>query len=72
MTFTPCSPKHKSCSPAHADLVRSYRIERWRQEVQHEVQLDPRNVGERQFWKENGGHVVTFGDWLHWHKGERR
>ncbi len=34
--FVPCSPRHKSCSPTHSDLVWSYRAERERQEIEWE------------------------------------
>lgn len=68
-SFVPCSPRHLHCSPAHAEFVRNYRIERHRQEVEYEAQLDPRNKGEYQHWRENGGTIVTFKSWLIAHKG---
>lgn len=66
MTFTPCSPRHKSCSPAHAALIRGYIEERQRQELALEEQID--GPGERQLWKENGGKLIGFYDWLKAHK----
>lgn len=69
MTFTPCSPRHTSCSPAHAELVRGYQAERYRQWETREVILGMFNRdGMMRIWRENGGRLVTFGDWLRWHK----
>ena len=67
MTFVPCSPKHKSCSPFHADMVREYQRERERQETAHEVELTSR--GEYEHWKANGGKLIDFTTWLKAHKG---
>ncbi|AZS12597.1 hypothetical protein HWB99_gp061 [Mycobacterium phage DrLupo] len=66
-SFVPCSPRHLHCSPAHAEFVRNYRIERHRQEVEHEHILS--NPQERAIWRENGGEIVTFKSWLITHKG---
>lgn len=67
MTFTPCSIKHKSCSPAHADLVSNYRIERHRQEVYLE-QVTGAHGGDIAHWKGKGGKLIDFGAWLKAHK----
>lgn len=61
-SFTPCSPKHKSCSPAHAAMVWSYREERRRQEIQYELPYS--YDGDRKLMRENGISLVTFKDWL--------
>jgi hypothetical protein len=68
MTFTPCSTRHKSCSPAHADLVTGYRLARYNDEIRHEALLDSRNVGERALAKENGHKLIDFQQWLKAHK----
>ncbi|UOW93433.1 hypothetical protein SEA_LABELLE_70 [Mycobacterium phage Labelle] len=65
-SFVPCSPKHKNCSPAHAALVRDYRAERERQEVLNDRILNNRE--EKRIWFENFNRLVTFRDWLLWHK----
>jgi hypothetical protein len=67
MTFIPCSPRHKSCSPAHAELVESYRIERHRQEVELEAATGG-YAGDIAFYKATNGWIVSFGDWLKAHK----
>jgi len=67
MKFTPCSVRHKSCSPAHAALVRGYREERERQETLNEMVLS--NPAELKIWKENGNRLITFKDWLIGNKG---
>lgn len=66
-SFVPCSPRHLHCSPAHAEFVRNYRIERHRQEVMYETELTGR--GENEHWRANGGCIVTFKSWLIAHKG---
>lgn len=68
MTFTPCSTKHKSCSPAHADLVNNYRIERHRQEVIQE-DITGAYPGDIEHWKAKGGKLISFRSWLKAHKG---
>lgn len=67
MTFTPCSPRHKSCSPAHAELVESYRDERFRQEVQLENRTGNYR-GDIEHWKAKGGKLISFRDWLKAHR----
>lgn len=67
MTFTPCSPKHKSCSPAHAELVESYRQERWRQIVDRE-RLTGDYDADIEHWEAKGGKLISFTDWLQAHK----
>jgi hypothetical protein len=47
--------------------VAGYRDERHRQEIQHESILS--NPGDKKHWKENGGHLVNFRDWLVANKG---
>jgi hypothetical protein len=50
-------------------LVRGYQAERYRQWETREVILGMFNRdGMMRIWRENGGKLVTFGDWLHWHK----
>jgi predicted glycoside hydrolase/deacetylase ChbG (UPF0249 family) len=71
MTFTPCSPRHKSCSPAHAALVESYRQERWRQEVQLEAVTNG-YTADYEHWKAKGGKLITLSDWLKAHKHSHR
>lgn len=69
--FTPCSPRHVPfCSPAHADLVRSYQQERERQETANEMILTSK--GEREHWKANGGKLIDFGTWLRANKRSTR
>jgi hypothetical protein len=63
MTFTPCSSKHRSCSPAHAELVDSYRRERWRQEYVLEAQTGNYR-GDVEHWKAKGGRLIDFSTWL--------
>jgi hypothetical protein len=67
MTFTPCSTRHRSCSPAHADLVASYRIERWRQEQAFE-ELTGAYAGDVEHAKAKGHTLIDFGAWLKAHK----
>jgi hypothetical protein len=67
MTFTPCSPRHRSCSPAHAALVEDYRLERWRQE-QMMSDLTGSYPGDITHWKAKGGKLIDFGHWLRAHK----
>ena len=69
--FVPCSPKHKSCSPAHAELVRGYREERQRQEAELE-DITNGYDGELERWRENGGKLITFKEWLIGHKDRNR
>lgn len=74
MTFTPCSPKHKSCSTFHADMVREYQRERERQERQLEY-LTGNYVGDIIHWQAKGGKIITFHLWLKAHRrdhGERQ
>ncbi|ACI12476.1 gp60 [Mycobacterium phage Konstantine] len=63
----PCSPRHRHCSMAHAELVRDYRAERERQETEQEMILS--SPGERKRWEENGGRLINFQDWILAHKG---
>jgi hypothetical protein len=68
MTFTPCSPKHKSCSPTHADMVREYQRERERQERQLE-HMTGNYPGDIIHWEAKGGKLIDFHTWL---KANRR
>lgn len=68
VTFTPCSPKHKSCSQFHADMVREYQRERERQERELE-ELTGSYAGDIHHWKAKGGKLIDFHTWL---KGHRR
>jgi hypothetical protein len=61
--FVPCSPKHKHCSPAHAQLVRGYREERERQYLQMESDTNGYE-GEKELWQDNGGTLINFKTWL--------
>jgi hypothetical protein len=67
MTFTPCSPRHKSCSPTHAAMVWEYRAERARQEVRLEA-VTGGYIADHDHWKAKGGKLISFGDWLKAHK----
>ena len=67
MTFTPCSPRHRSCSKAHAELVESYRSERHRQEVALEGVTNG-HAQDYEHWKAKGGKLIDFGQWLKAHK----
>lgn len=67
MTFTPCSARHKSCSPAHADLVAGYRIERYRQEMQQE-DFTGNYRGDIEHAKAKGHNLIDFRAWLKAHK----
>lgn len=66
--FTPCSPKHKSCSPFHADMVREYRVERERQERQREYMTGD-YPGDIIQWEAKGGKLIDFAEWMKGHKG---
>ena len=68
MNFTPCSEKHKSCSPAHAALVWGYRAERARQE-QARDKITNGHAGDERHWRATGGKLITFKDWLKANKG---
>lgn len=63
MTFTPCSPRHRSCSPAHADLVDSYRQERWRQ-IEELDKVTGHYPSDYEHWKAKGGRLIDFSTWL--------
>ena len=64
-----CSDKHGThCTAHHHGLVTGYRVERHRQEVEHESTLS--SPGEAQLWRENGGKLITFTDWLNHHTAE--
>lgn len=63
MSFTPCSVRHKRCSAAHADLVRSYRDERYRQEIDWEG-VTGGHAGDANLQRAHGHSVITFADWL--------
>lgn len=57
-----CSGHHPSCSRQHHDMVESYRLTRYDQEVANEAALTGR--GELAHFKAHGGRLATFGDWL--------
>lgn len=61
-SFVPCSRRHKSCSPDHAELVRDYQRERERQETANEV---PIAYGEFE------GRLIDFKKWLISHRRKR-
>jgi hypothetical protein len=67
MSFAPCSRRHRSCSPAHADLVSNYRIERHRQEVALET-ITGGHEHDKEHWKAKGGKLIDFRTWLKAHK----
>lgn len=69
--FTPCSPRHRSCSPAHADLVSNYRVEHHRQEVQLEL-ITGGHQSDYEHWKAKGGKLIDFAAWLKAHKTGQR
>ena len=60
--FVPVSIKHKSCSPAHAALVRGYREERERQLQLFEAETNGYE-GDKKIWKENHT-LINFKTWL--------
>lgn len=70
MTFTPCSKQHRSCSPAHAALVRGYWEERWRQ-IEDLDKITGHYPADYEHWKAKGGKLITFATWLKAHKGRR-
>ena len=63
MTFTPCSPRHKSCSRSHAELVEAYRSERHRQEVLFEAETGGYS-GDIEHAKAKGHTMIDFATWL--------
>jgi len=63
-----CSTAHPDCTAHHHGLVTGYRVERHRQEVDLEPVLS--SPAERQLWRENGGTIITFADWLRHHPAE--
>jgi hypothetical protein len=65
--FTPCSPRHRSCSPAHSALVEDYRSERHRQEIALEA-ITGGHIADKQHWEAKGGKLIDFADWLKAHK----
>lgn len=64
-----CSPAHPNCTHHHADLVHRYRDERLRQEREAEG-ITAGYGGDRRIWKENGGKLISFADWLHHNHAE--
>lgn len=67
MSFVACSPRHHHCSPSHSRLVSDYRLERERQIVALES-VTGGYVGDYRFWREQGGRLIDFRDWLKWNK----
>lgn len=67
MTFTPCSPRHRSCSPAHAELVDGYRLERERQQAQLD-RFTGAYDSDVAHWKAMGGKLIDFRVWLKAHR----
>lgn len=63
MSFIPCSPRHKSCSPAHAELVNDYQAERYRQEIALEA-VTGGYEADYEHWRAKGGKLITFAEWL--------
>lgn len=68
LVFTPCSPRHRSCSPAHAALVRGYREERERQESLFEEHTGAYRADEEHA-KAKGHTMIDFHVWLRANKG---
>lgn len=68
MMFTPCSPRHKSCNPFHADMVREYQREREREETALEA-VTGAYAGDVEHFKAKGGQLITFKQWLKGHRG---
>lgn len=64
--FTPCTPRHRQCSRAHAELVDSYRLERQRQVYALESVCGG-YAGDEKLWRDQGGHLVNFKEWLKSH-----
>ena len=63
-----CSRHHPSCTTQHHELVQGYRLDRHNQEIALENATGLR-PGELQVWRENGGKLPTFAEWL---RGQRR
>lgn len=63
-----CSPRHKSCSPWHYEMVREYQRERERQQTALD-ELTSGWPGELAHWKANGGKLIDFQTWLRAHRG---
>ena len=59
----PCSPSHPGCTNHHRALVDGYRDQRYREELALEAETGM-HAGDIAFWKENGGRLTTFGDWI--------
>lgn len=58
-----CGDAHGAhCTAHHHNLVTGYRLERHQQETDLEPVLT--NPAERQLWRENGGKIISFADWL--------
>lgn len=68
--FVPCSPRHKTCSATHSDLVWSYRAERERQEIEWE-RLTGGYAGDAKHARATGHSVISFHEWLHARKVSR-
>jgi hypothetical protein len=50
-------------------MVRSYIEERQRQEIAHDGLWNAYGTGEYAAWKDRGGKLITFSEWLRGHKG---
>lgn len=62
--FTPCSPRHKGCTPAHVDLMDAWRVakEANRREIE-EATLGYK--GDLELWVARGqGRVLTFREFI--------
>lgn len=59
-----CSDSHGAhCTHHHNSLVRGYRDERHRQEIERENATGG-YAGDLKIWRENGGKLISFADWL--------
>lgn len=58
-----CSPFHEHCNPHHRNLVDGYRDQHYRELLALEGETGM-HQGDIDHWKETGGRMTTFGDWI--------
>ena len=66
-SFTPCSPRHHSCSPTHAALVAGYRDERRRQEMLRD-EITGMYTGDEKHYAATHEPLIDFKQWLIFNK----
>lgn len=59
----PCSPKHLGCTHHHRNQVDSYNDQLEREKAVLEG-LTGMYRGDLEIWRENGGRLTTFQEWL--------